>query len=172
MLFSKASGKACRLFASILLVFSIVPAFRSICFCTGSSSITLAENQMKRAFNATLSAEQAGANVSGLISKLNEAGVLLAEAEMAQRNGDLGQAVAKANSSLSLTQEVLGDCLVLREEALARANETFWTTLAYSSGAIVAFVVLYAIAWRWFKRFYMRRVSESRPEVTLDAETR
>jgi hypothetical protein len=115
-----------------------------------------------------LDAERAGANVSGLILRLNEAGGILAEAEMALGNGDSSEAASKAGQCIGIAESVKSDADVLKASALEKAQTVFWTSLTFSVVGIVVFVVVLMLVWRWFKGGYVRRMLGMKPEVAAD----
>jgi hypothetical protein len=156
---------------SFLLVLVLVGLFSHGVFVVrgadeASSSVGEADVAVRRAFNATLEAERAGANVSGLIVRLNEAGGILVEAEMALGNGNSSEAAGKAVQCIGIAQSVKSDADVLKASALDGARTVFWASLAFSVVDIVAFVVVLMLVWRWFKRGYVRRMLGMKPEVT------
>jgi hypothetical protein len=113
-----------------------------------------------------LDAERAGANVSGLILRLNEAGGILAEAEIALRNGNSSEAASKASQCIGIAESVKGDADVLKVSALEKAQTVFWTSLTFSVVGIAVFVVVLMLVWRWFKRGYVGKMLGMKPEVT------
>lgn len=158
---------------SFLLVLALAGLFSHGVFVVrgvdeASSSVGEADVAVRRAFNATLDAERAGANVSGLILRLNEAGGILAEAEMALGNGNSSEAAGKAVQCIGIAESVKGDAGVLKASALDGARTVFWASLAFSVVGIVVFVVVLALVWCWFKRGYVRRMLGMKPEVADD----
>jgi hypothetical protein len=133
-----------------------------------SSSVGEADVVVRRAFNATLDAERAGANVSGLILRLNEAGGILAEAEIALKDGNSSEAASKAGQCIGIAESVKGDADVLKASALDEAQMVFWTSLTFSVVGIVVFVVVLMLVWRWFKGGYVRRMFGMKLEVAHD----
>jgi hypothetical protein len=133
-----------------------------------SSSVGEADVAVRQAFNATLDAERAGANVSGLILRLNEAGGILTEAEIALKDGNSSEAAGKAVQCIGIAQSVKGDADVLKASALDEAQTVFWTSLTFSVVSIAAFAVVLVLVWRWFKRGYTRKVLGMKPEVAHD----
>jgi hypothetical protein len=155
---------------SFLLVLALVGLFSHGVFVVrgvdgASSSVGEADVAVRRAFNATLDAERAGANVSGLILRLNEAGTILGEAEIALRGGDSSEAAGKAVQCVEIAESVKGDADVLKASALDGARTVFWASLAFSVVGIAVFVVVLMLVWRWFKRGYVRRMLGMKPEV-------
>jgi hypothetical protein len=130
-----------------------------------SSSVGEADVAVRRAFNATLDAERAGANVSGLILRLNEAGTILGEAEMALKDGNSSEAASKAVQCVEIAESVKGDADVLKASALDEAQTVFWTSLTFSVVGIAVFVVVLEFVWRRFKRGYVRKMLGMKPEV-------
>jgi len=135
-----------------------------------SVSVGEADVAVRQAFDATLDAERAGANVSGLILRLNEAGIILGEAEMALGNGNSSEAASKAGQCIGIAESVKGDADVLKASALDEAQTVFWTSLTFSVVSIAAFAVVLVLVWRRFKRGYNRKVLGMKPEVASDAE--
>jgi hypothetical protein len=107
------------------------------------SAISEAEEAVGLAYEAVLEAENVGAEVSGLLDKLDEAGMLLAEAQVSFRLGDF-------------------------DEAYGSRVMVSWLTMAGSlvGVAVVAFGSFWG--WRVFKRRYIRRLSRLKPEVAKD----
>ena len=121
-----------------------------------------------RAFNATLEAERAGANVSGLILRLNEAGTVLGEAEIALGNGNSTEASSEAGQCVGLAESVRGDADALRASALGEGRTVFWVYLVFSCVGIAVFVVVLVLVWRRFKRGYVGKTLGMKPEVAHD----
>jgi len=135
-----------------------------------SSSIGQAEAAIRKAFNSTVYAEGAGANVSSLIARLNEAGDLLTRAEVAYGNGDLSQAEDLAGQSLTAANSVRDDALTMRDSASAATRSLVSLSVVSWAFAFPVFILFLGIVWSLFKRFYSRRLMKSRPEVASDAE--
>jgi hypothetical protein len=133
-----------------------------------SSSVGEADVAVRQAFNATLDAERAGANVSGLILRLNEAGEILVEAEIALGNGNSSEAASKAGQCIGIAESVKGDADVLKASALEKAQTVFWASLAFSVVGIAVFVVVLEFVWRRFKRGYVGKMLGMKPEVAAD----
>jgi hypothetical protein len=135
-----------------------------------SSAIGEADNALRRAFEAVLEAERAGANVSDLIVKLDGAGRLLAEAENAYRIGNFSEAVSRAEECSMLADGVVGEALSLRNMALADAQTAFWQNLTFSCFGGAAVLVVLFFVWGWFKRAYVKRMLRMKPEVASNVE--
>ena len=135
-----------------------------------SSSVGEADVAVRRAFDATLDAERAGANVAGLILRLNEAGTILGEAGIALGNGNSSEAASNAVQCIGIAESVKGDADVLKASALDEAQTVFRTSLTFSVVSIAAFAVVLVLVWRQFKRGYNMKVLGMKPEVASDAE--
>ena len=135
-----------------------------------SSSVEVADVAVRQAFNATLDAERAGANVSGLILRLNEAGDTLGEAENALRNGDSSGAEDNASLCISIAESVSSDAIVLKTSALVEAQTVFWNDLTFSVVGIEVFVIVLALVWAWFKRRYTKKMLGLKLEVASDVK--
>jgi len=165
--------KAPLLFLLVFMVFSLsltrLPFYVSA-NDEASLAIGEADNALRRAFEAVLEAERAGANVSDLIVKLDEAGGLLAEAENAYRIGNFSEAVSRAEGCSVLANGVVGEALSLQNMALADAQTAFWQNLTFSCFGGAAVLVVLFLVWGWFKRVDVERMLKMKPEVASDVE--
>jgi hypothetical protein len=159
---------------SLVVFVAFVSIFHDTSYVSGTDEASLrigeADEAVRRAFEAVLEAEKAGTNVSGPIAKLDEAGGLLTEAEIAYRNGSLSEAVVNANSSFLIAESVRDEALSLKNSTLEHAQSIVWWSLAFSSLGALAFIIALSSAWRWFKRLHVKKLSGMRPEVASDAE--
>ncbi|MEM2868501.1 MAG: hypothetical protein QXR84_08500 [Candidatus Bathyarchaeia archaeon] len=134
--------------------------------------INEAEAEIEDAFKAVLSAESVGANVSDPINRLNLVGALLAETYMALRVGEISDAALKLEECIDIARGIKGEALSLREAALAEAEWLFKKNMTLSATGLAIFLTLLLILWRRFRVFYVRRLMNMRPEVSMDAESR
>ena len=132
------------------------------------SAIEAAESAVISGFEAVTEAEQAGGNVTGLLANLTEAGDFLAVAQMSYGNGDLGNAVYFADLSRDIGDEVKSDAYELQISAWnENIQRMLFTGIGSFSGMIL--VILGSLwFWRFFKRWYFRRVLRMKPEVAKD----
>jgi hypothetical protein len=124
-----------------------------------------ADQALRNAFNSVVGAEQQGANVSGLLSRLDEAGANLTWAEVALAAGNYTDAVSFAGACRSEALSVDADAVVLRNDAVVVAGN-WWMMVVFSVAGSVVFVVVLFFVWRRFRQGYLKRVMGSRPEVT------
>lgn len=161
-----------RVFGSFLLLLVLIGLFSSAFTVHGaddaSSNVWGADVAVRRAFNATLDAEKAAANVSGLILRLNEAGRILVEAEIALGNGNSNDAAGKAGQCAAIAESVKEDADALKASASDEARTVFWTSLIFSVVGIFVFVVVLVLVWRRFKRGHVEKLLGMSPEVASD----
>jgi CHASE3 domain sensor protein len=165
----KISKQCVIIFA--LLFFVVSACFFSFRFVVAQanqteSKLQAATTAVNQAFTSVLAAEKAGANVSGLLSQLNDANSLLAQAENANTSGDDNTAVNDANAALPIAQQVTRSAQTAKENALASSQNAFWSTIAITIVTAVVFVLALFLVWRWFKRRYIEGLSKAKPEVT------
>ena len=150
--------------ASKLLVLLIVLAFSASIFTpeilasnsedTAIASIEGAENALVFAYQAVLEVEQVGANVSGLLAQLNEAGELLAKAHMAYRLEDFDNATSSADQSKDVGIEVKNEAYELKNSAWHENIQRLWLTIMGSVLGVIVIVSGSFWAWRFLKRRY------------------
>ena len=129
------------------------------------SAVEGAEQAVASAFLAVLEAENVGADVSELLSRLDSAALYLAFAKMSLRIGDFDGAVGNASFCVEALDEILGDAEVLKDEATKDLSKA---SLMAISGSIVGVVLVVCISffgWRFFKVRYYERVLKMKPEV-------
>ena len=129
-----------------------------------TSKIAEADSKVKQAFAAVSDATEAGANVSSLALRLNEAGGLLAKANVVFRSGDYDNATLLAEQSISLVDGVVQEAgnfkTMAESERLSRLG---WAALLASVSLSLLFVVS-LFGWRFVKNRYFKGVLEMKPE--------
>jgi hypothetical protein len=151
----------------VLVVICALASSRSFCVCAAevSSSLVEADKTVGQAFNDVLAAEQAGANCTGLLVWLNVAADLLAQAEIAVGKDD-SSAAANADSVLSIASEVKTAALTARNKALDDGANALWSSIVFSMVGAVVFVLALLLVWSRFRRRYVRKLFEAKPEVS------
>lgn len=132
---------------------------------TALNRIHAAETASMQAFNSILNAEKAGANVTGLISQLNDAEGILAQAENSYRTGDYSTAATQADSILPLAQQVTLEAQHAKQTAIDSSQNALWSTITLTVTGVLVFVLSLFLVWRRFKRIYIKRLSEAKPEL-------
>jgi len=118
--------------------------------------ISAAEGGIVACYEAVSDAQEAGANVSALLSVLDEAGWLLSRAKLAYATGDFGSAVSFANQSRLKLNGFIAEAEVLRETALRQGHLDFMINVVGSAVGAVAVVVGGFAVWIFLKRKYDR----------------
>jgi len=129
-----------------------------------STKIAQADEAVTQAFIAVADAQQAGANVSTLLARLNEANAVLAEAHTDFRNIDYVTASQKADQAFNEVQGIAGDAESLKRNAESDSNGRLVWTASLSSVGLILFSVACLLGWRLLKRRYMKQALETRPE--------
>ena len=129
------------------------------------SKMQAANNAVNQAFNAVSDAEKASANITSLITQLNDAACLLAQAENAYRIGDKNTAAAKADNVLTKAQEVTVSGQDAKQAAIAAGQNALWSTVAFTAIGAFAFVLILFFLWRQIRRSYINNLSTAKPEA-------
>ena len=151
---------------SFICISLVSPVF---CASHSAAKIVEAESALRQAMKNVIEAERAGANVSSLISDLNAAGDVLADAVRVAAAGDDQQAVTLAESSKSWAESVSVQASDLK--VLYSSRSVFLSTLAFSGLGVLVFVGLLVAVWVVFKRSHTRRILNMSPKVASDGET-
>jgi len=133
-----------------------------------SLTLTSAEGAVGSAYQAVVRAEEAGANVSGLLVRLNGAGELLAKAKVAYRCENFDEVVRSACLSFEIAESVKNEADELRVEAYGSRVAGFWFSLTGSLIGVVAVGFGSFRGWHFFKRRYYKRVFGMKLEVRPD----
>jgi hypothetical protein len=129
------------------------------------SMVASASDGVEEAYVAVVEAERAGGDVAELVSRLNDAISLLEVAERSLGSGEYDDAFEIAEEVLSQTGTISEEAQSLREMAELRAETEFRNRLVLSL-IVSFFVILFGYAgWFYFKRYYMRKIAETKPEV-------
>jgi len=127
--------------------------------------IAEAEENLCSAYVAVLEAEEAGANVSRLLVRLNLGGEYLAEAYICYRIG----LFENASHYASLCHDVVGDmsreAFGLKSEAHGLWVLDFIVKFVWSAGGVIVVLIVGLVVWSIFRRHYIRRILGLKPEV-------
>jgi hypothetical protein len=129
------------------------------------SSISGAEQAVASAYVVVLDAERAGANVSGLLVRLNGAADLISEAHAAFDVGSFEEAVRLAGLSGGVGVEVENDAGLLKVEAGNANVDRFWLYLVVSAVAVAVVVCGGYVGYGFFKKWYFRRLLKMKPRL-------
>jgi len=149
----------------LLIIFSVPLGKASNDFLV-PVEISEAEEVLVFAYNAVLDAEKVGGNITGLLEKLNLGGEYLAEAYVYARLEVPQNAKHFASLCIQTVDEVEYDAVLLMEEALKSGDEEFLMRIVSSGFGIITTLVCSIVFWRIFKRRYVERLLELKPEVS------
>ena len=161
-----------RLFCAVALLF-VLSSMLMLSVSASSdqeatlSTISEAEQSMAQAYEAVLDAERAGAEISGLLARLNDAAGMISEGHMAFEVGDFEEATRFAELSGEVAWEVVGKAEWLEVEAKnEHANRKKWF-MAGSATGITIVSIASLLGYEYFKGRYYKRLSKRKPRVGL-----
>jgi len=130
-----------------------------------TQSFQTANNSVNLAFDMVLKAEKAGANVKALLTQLNAAASLIAQAENSYRSGDTSSIESNTDQAVAIARQVTAQAATLEQKASAAHQNTLLISVVFTLlGSIMLILALYLV-WGIFKSHYFKRVLESKPEV-------
>ena len=130
-----------------------------------ASALTDADRSVISAYQAVLEAEQAGADVSGLLDQLNDAGRDLTLANEAYVHGDFEKTIDFSSSSKNIAEEVQSLAVDLKNSAFYESVQRMWWTVIGSIVGVIAVCLGGLWIWGVLKRRYHGRVLGMKPEV-------
>jgi hypothetical protein len=149
------------LMVSSLLLF-LLPFPTLLVNASSEGVVTLALTEAEEAFASThkavLEAEQVGANVSGLLDKLNLGAEYLAEAYVWYRLGIFENASRFAGLCSDVIGGVRSEAFELRDDAKRLGEADFVMNMIWSVVGVSVVLVSCSVAWLVFRRRYRRRV--------------
>jgi hypothetical protein len=130
-----------------------------------NSELQTANKALDQAFNAVLEVEKAGGNVTLLLAKLNNVGNILADAQNALNSGNPANITSKLENAFQMANQISVEALNLRNVSLVESQNSLWLTLIFSVVGAVAFGISLLIVWKRFKRAFIKKLLEAKPEV-------
>jgi hypothetical protein len=126
---------------SVLIFLIMVNPFRVFALTEADawSAIVAAQNRIADCYRVAADAEKAGANVTGLLNTLDEAGALLSKATLAYSVGDFDSAHDSAVRSQAKLDGFLAEADALRESAVKAG---YWDFVVNVLGSVVGTVVV------------------------------
>jgi len=140
---------------ALLFIFSTVGApFWVFAFTEADArlAIVAAENEVVDCYTAVSETEKAGANVTGLLSILNEAGKLLSKANLAYSIGDFDSAWDFAVSSQEKLDGFLAEADGLRRAAMHERYLDFMVNIAGSIVGAISIICGSFAVWFFLKQ--------------------
>lgn len=138
---------------SVLLALSL-GVFSSVVWAQSEAVISSAKSKLIICYDAALRAEAAGANITTLAATLNEAGLLLSQAEFAFSTGNFSGAQDYAVRSQSRLANFLSDANALEMVAEAESSQDFLINVIGSTVGTVAVLVGSFGVWHYLNRKY------------------
>ena len=155
-----------NLLAILVLSLCILSVYPAVAQTDQTASKLQATNAaVEQAFNSVLDAEKAGANVTDLLAQLNVAEGVLAQAENKYRIGDSNKVAKDADAVLRIAQQVTASAQTTQGSVSASIQAAVFSTVAFSVEGAVVFVFVLFLVWSWFKRRYIKSLSDAKPEV-------
>lgn len=140
----------------VLVLFVFVGGVSLRCFGVSgedaSSAVLAAEGKVVACYGAVADAQKAGADVSGLLGVLNEAGWFLSRAKLAYGEGDFDSAVAYADNCSSRLDGFVEQAEGLRLDAERAGFWDFMVNFVGSAVGAVCVVVGGFAVWVFLKR--------------------
>ena len=148
-------------FSSVLLVFLGLVSQLSMPIVLAQSSeveaasaLAASENAVFSAYQAVSEASEAGANVSSLLVRLNEAGWFLSRAQIAFRSGDFDSALECATQCQDKLNGFAVDADALKENAIYEHYMDFLVNVAGPIFGAVSVFCVSLVIWFFLKRKY------------------
>jgi hypothetical protein len=138
-------------FAAIFIAVLSAP---SMALAQQNDAISTAQNKLVQCYDAAKAAESAGANISQLTIKLNNAGSLLSRAQLAYSSGDSASASNLAAQSQNELDGFVSDANSLQASASQSRTFDFLLNVVGSIAGTVAVFVGSFFVWRFLKRKY------------------
>jgi hypothetical protein len=151
----------------VLVLLAVLASGGSAAVCHGlseadaTSAVAQADQRVSVCYSAVAGAQKAGANVSGLLVTLNDAGVLLSEAHLALVNGSFDSASALAGQCVTKLDGFDNAANSLRDSASQARFVDFWVSVVGSVVGAVAVVVGGFVVWLLLNRRVKKRQSAS-----------
>jgi predicted PurR-regulated permease PerM len=130
-----------------------------------TSNLQAANTAVNQAFNAVSDAEKAGANVTNLLTQLNSATGILAQAENSYRTGDFNTAATQADSVIPIAQQVTTAAQNAKQTASVSSQNGFRYSISLTLISAFVFVLVLFLVWRRLRRGYIKNLYEGKPEL-------
>jgi len=138
----------------LLLVFAVLFVSPALCYNEheAKAAVEATESKVSSCYGTVFEAEKAGANVSNLLSVLNEAGWFLSKAKLAYSQGDFDSAVAFADNCSSRLDGIVAQAESLKLDAERAGHWDFMVNFVGSAVGAVCVVVGGFAVWVFLKK--------------------
>ena len=165
-------GSLLKLLVVSVILFSLISVFVPWVSATYGDAVPLAvaeaEDALVSAYEVVLEAEEAGANVSVLLDKLNVGAEYLAEAYVGDRLGDSENTSRFAGLCHEIAQDVQSDAVELKDKAKFSWMSEPVVIMLWSVVGVILVVGLCLIGWLVFRQHYRKKILSLKPEVVCD----
>jgi len=139
---------------SLLLILFLAHACFAVDEGPARSAIVEADQTVKDCYLAVAAADKAGGNVSGMLSVLQDAGMLLSRADLALEKGDFDSAYNLAVQSKASLDGFIVEANSVKDAAEHSGFVDFMINIVGSSVGTVGVVVGGFAVWFWLNRRY------------------
>ena len=115
-----------------------------------------AQQRIEVCYSEAADAARAGANVTALLSDLDDAGQLLSNASLAFQDGDYDSAYSLAVQSNSTLVGFEVNATSLKNTAVQQGRVVFWVDIVGSTVGAFAVIVIGVLLWFHLKRRYVK----------------
>jgi len=119
-----------------------------------SSSISAAKSRLIQCYDAAKAAESSGANISQLTLRLNSAGLLLSQAELAYSESDFGSSQSLAAKSQNELIDFISSAQSLQVSAAQSRTFDFLLNVVASVVGTILVILASVVVWIRLKRKY------------------
>jgi len=139
---------------SLLLILFLAHACLAVDERQARSAMVEADQTIKDCYLAVAAGDKAGGNVSGMLSVLQDAGMLLSKADLAFGKGDFDSAYNLAVQSKASLDGFIVEASSVKDAAEHSGFFDFMINIVGSSAGTVAVVVGSFAVWFWLNRRY------------------
>jgi hypothetical protein len=143
--------------ALIMLFVAMLVSSASASQSDAAIAISSAQSTIVNCYDAAKAAEATGANITGLVGTLNEAGSLLSQAQLAYSQGDFDAAATYAVESQNKLNNFVAQANILGEAAWQQGNQDFLINFVGSIVGAFAVVIVGFVVWFFLKSKYDRK---------------
>lgn len=141
-------------FLGLASQFSVSVVLAQASEAEAASALAASENAVVSAYQAVSRAGEAGANVSSLLVRLNEAGWFLSRARTEYTSGDFDSVLESATLCQEKLNGFISDADALKENAVYEHYMDFLVNVAGSVVGAVSVVCVSFLVWFFLKRKY------------------
>jgi hypothetical protein len=139
---------------SLLLILFLAHVCLAVDEGQARSAMVEADQTIKDCYLAVAAADKAGGNVSGMLSVLQDAGMLLSKADLALEKGDFDSAYNLAVQSKAKLDGFVVEANSVKDAAEHSGFVGFMINVVGSSAGTVAVIVGGFAVWFWLNRRY------------------